>query len=193
MNKPLRNHHHGIGVGSAFGSGTYPRATIRRVLTRPHEVLATRAADVDPCDPAIVALSHALVATMRVSPACVGLAATQVGEPVRVFCMDVTGHKKARSCAGLVVMANPRVIARSSEIVMREGCMSVPSLTGNVARAAEVAVEGLEPGTGRVLRVVADAIEARCLQHEIDHLDGFLFVDRVRDPKRDLFERKSFA
>jgi peptide deformylase len=193
MNKSLRNHIHEHGIGSAFGSGTYPRATIRRVLTRPHEALATRAVDVDPCDPAIVALSHALVATMRVSPACVGLAATQIGEPVRIFCMDVTGHKKAGSCAGLVVMANPHVIARSSGVTMREGCMSVPAMTGNVVRAAEVAVEGLEPGTGRVLRMIADAIEARCLQHEIDHLDGFLFVDRLLDTKRDLFERKSFA
>ena len=71
--------------------------------------------------------------------------------------------------------------------------MSVPHLTGNVARAAEVTVEGVEPGTGRLVRVSADAIEARCLQHEIDHLDGYVFVDRVFNPATDLFARKTYA
>jgi peptide deformylase len=193
MIKAVRSPNAGSRPLVASASGTYLRVPIRRVLTTPHETLAARAAVVDPLNPAVVELARALVATMRVSPACVGLAATQVGEPVRVFCMDVTGHKKARSCAGLVVLANPRVVARSREVVMREGCMSVPHATGNVARAAEVVVEGVEPGTGRVVRVAADGIEARCLQHEIDHLDGFLFLDRVRDPKRDLFERKTYA
>jgi peptide deformylase len=174
-------------------SGMYARAPIRRVVTLPDPILSRRADEVDPCDPAVVALAHALTATMRVSPACIGLAATQVGEPIHLFCMDLTGHKKARSCAGLVVLANACVVARSDEEVAREGCMSVPHLTGNVARAAEVVVEGLEPGTGRVVRISADAMEARCLQHEIDHLEGFVFVDRVRDPTTDLFPRKSYA
>jgi peptide deformylase len=148
---------------------------------------------VDPCQPYIVALADALVATMRSSPACVGLAATQVGEPARLFCLDVTGHRKARTCAGLVVMCNPKIVWRSESVVMREGCMSVPHLTGNVARAAKVIVEGSEPGSGAIVRVEADAIEARCLQHEIDHLDGFVFVDRVTDPVSDLFTRKTYA
>jgi peptide deformylase len=156
-------------------------------------VLGHRAEHVDPCDPAIVALAHALTVTMRASPACVGLAATQVGERVHLFCMDVTGHRKARSCAGLVVLANARLVGWSEQTLMREGCMSVPHFTGNVLRAAEVIVEGLEPGTGRVVRVSADAMEARCLQHEIDHLEGFLFVDRVKDREKDLFPRKSYA
>jgi peptide deformylase len=105
----------------------------------------------------------------------------------------VTGHKKARTCAGLVVMANPIVVERAGNVVMREGCMSVPHLTGDVARAAEVIVEGLEVGTGRTLRVVADAMEARCLLHEIDHLDGLVFVERVIDASADLYSRKWYA
>jgi peptide deformylase len=123
----------------------------------------------------------------------VGLAAPQIGESVRVFSMDLTGHKKARSCAGLVIMCNPRIVALRGNVVMREGCMSVPHLTGNVARAAEVTVEGLEPGSGRVVRVSADAMEARCLLHEIDHLDGYVFVERVLDASADLFSRKWYA
>ena len=178
---------------SAFGSGTYARAAIRRVLETPHPVLARAASLVDPCDEKVVALADALVATMRASPACVGLAATQIGDPSHLFCMDVTGHKKARTCAGLVVLANARIVVSSGEIVMREGCMSVPHLTGNVSRAAEVVVEGREPGTARIVRVHADAMEARCLQHEIDHLEGLVFVDRVRDPAADLFARRSYA
>jgi len=71
--------------------------------------------------------------------------------------------------------------------------MSVPHLTGNVGRAAEVTVQGLEPGTGCLVRLSADAIEARCLQHEIDHLDGYVFVDRVSNPARDLFARKTYV
>lgn len=174
-------------------SGTYRRAPIRPVLARPEPVLAMRAREVDPRAPAVVALAEELVATMRVSPACIGLAAPQIGESVRVFCMDLTGHKKARSCAGLVVLVNPRIVERSSEIVMREGCMSVPDFTGDVSRAERVVVAGFEPGSGKFVLVAADAMEARCLQHEIDHLDGFVFLDRVSDPAVSLFPRKTYA
>jgi peptide deformylase len=172
-------------------SGTY-RVAVRRVLTRPDVRLSLPALDVDPCHPHAVALADALVATMRASPGCIGLAATQVGESARLFCMDVTGHRRARSCAGLVVLCNPTIAWRSKDVIAREGCLSVPHLTGNVARSAEVIVEGVEPGTGHPLRVNADGIEARCLQHEIDHLDGFVFVDRVINPVTDLFARKTY-
>jgi len=173
-------------------SGTY-RVAIRRVLKRPDVRLSVAAIDIDPCHPDSVALADALVATMRASPACVGIAATQIGELSRLFCMDVTGHRRARSCAGLVILCNPTIVWRSSDVVLREGCMSVPHLTGNVARAAEVTVQGVEPGSGRLVRVNADAIEARCLQHEIDHLDGYVFVDRVSNSVTDLFARKTYV
>lgn len=173
-------------------SGTY-RIAIRRVLKRPDVRLSLSAANVDPYHPDSVALADSLVATMRASPACVGIAATQIGERSRVFCMDVTGHRRARSCAGLVVLCNPKIVWRSSDIVLREGCMSVPHLTGNVARAGEVTVQGFEPGTGRFVRIDANGIEARCIQHEIDHLDGYLFVERVSNPVTDLFARKIYA
>ena len=179
--------------GHATISGTYRRVAIRPVLTRPALVLARRSREIDPRAPGVVQLAEELVATMRQSPACVGLAAPQVGEGVRMFCIDVTGHRKAKSCAGLVIMVNPRIVERSHDIVMREGCMSVPDLTGDVARAERVTVEGFEPGTTNVVRVTADGIESRCLQHEIDHLDGFVFVDRISDPSKQLFARKTYA
>jgi peptide deformylase len=174
-------------------SGTRLRVPVRSVVTCPDPRLAIPCLDVDPFAPEVVDLAEALVATMRESPACIGLAAPQIGAGARIFCMDVTGHKKARTCAGLVVMANPIVVERAGNVVMREGCMSVPHLTGDVARAAEVIVEGLEVGTGRTLRVVADAMEARCLLHEIDHLDGLVFVERVIDASADLYSRKWYA
>jgi peptide deformylase len=187
-----RKHAPGARRQPKHSSGTFS-VGIRPVVTRPDPRLGLRAAEVDPCDPHLVALASVLVTTMRASPACVGLAATQIGEAVRLFCMDVSGHRKARSCAGLVVMANPIIVRRSRDVTMREGCLSVPHLTGNVARAAEVVVEGHVLGTGKLLRVTADAMEARCLQHEIDHLDGFVFVDRVRDPGVDLFARLTYG
>src|SRR5262249_42769068 len=98
-----------------------------------------------------------------------------------------------KSCAGLVVLANPRILSRSGNIVMREGCLSVPHLTGDVARAAEVVVSGAVPGSGENVTVVANGIEARWILHEGDHLDGILFVDRVQDPVAQLFARKTYA
>jgi peptide deformylase len=163
------------------------------VLVRPDPVLARRAREIDPRAPGVIALAEELVTTMRSSPGCVGLAAPQIGESVRMFAIDVTGHRKAKSCAGLVVMVNPRIVQRSEDVIMREGCLSVPELTGDVARAARVVVEGFVPGSATLVQLIADGIEARCLQHEIDHLDGFLFVDRVADPQNQLFARKTSA
>ncbi len=176
----------------ALRSGTYPRVRIRRVLTRPDPLLQRRSREIDPRAPGVLDVAEALVTTMQTSPACVGLAAPQIGEAIRMFAIDLTGHKRARSCAGLVVVVNPRIVYASAAIMMREGCMSIPDLTGDVARAAEVVVEGLEPGSARTIRITADAMEARCLQHEIDHLDGFVFVERVRDAAA-LFPRKTYA
>jgi peptide deformylase len=174
-------------------SGTHRRLLVRPVLEHPHPLLARPSVEIDPQSSAIVGLANLLVATMRASPACVGLAAPQIGENVRLFAMNVTGHRKARSCAGLVVLANPRILSCSGSVVMREGCLSVPQLTGDVTRASEVIVSGAVPGSGRNIVITADGIEARCIQHEIDHLDGILFVDRVLDPVADLFVRKTYA
>jgi peptide deformylase len=191
---PKRTHAQSIDLHDQVApSGTYRRVPYRRVLARPDPVLARRAREVDPRAPGVVDLAEALVTTMRASPACVGLAAPQIGESVRMFCLDLTGHRKARSCAGLVIMVNPRIVEKSGLVVMREGCMSVPDFTGDVGRPASVVVEGFEPGTSRKLRIAADAMEARCFLHEIDHLDGFVFVDRVSDPAKGIFPRKTYA
>jgi peptide deformylase len=178
-------------------SGTFPRTlgpkAGPRILQHPDPRLFSPSLDVDPHDLSLLRLAETLVATMKASPACVGLAAPQIGAFFRLFCMDVTGHPKANSNAGLVVVANPRIVAFAGKKRMREGCLSVPHLTGDVVRAESVTVVGFEPGTYRTVEIRADGIEARCIQHEIDHLDGYLFVDRVQDATTDLFARKTYA
>ena len=124
-------------------------------------------------------LAADLLATQRVSPGCVGLAAPQVGVGWRVFSLDVTRHPKARTVHGEYVLVNPTLESASRNEKGREGCMSVPDLTGDVKRATRVVVSGYLPGTGEKVTIETDAFEARALQHELDHLDGALFLDRV--------------
>lgn len=133
-----------------------------------------------------------LVDTMRAHPRCVGLAAPQLGALVRIVVVDVTGHPRATSSSGLVVLVNPVLLDAYGSDVGREGCLSVPEFTANVRRATRVVVDGLTPeGEGR--RVEAEGFEARCLLHELDHLDGVLFLDRVDSLATDVFRRRSFA
>jgi peptide deformylase len=151
---------------------------VRPVVRLPDPVLKQRAAEVDSIDDSVRSLCLDLVDTMRASPACVGLAANQIGVGLRAFAVDVTGHRKARSCAGELVLVNPVLVSASNPELAREGCMSVPDLTGDVARATAVVMRGLTPdGDERI--VEADAFEARALLHELDHLDGAVFLDRV--------------
>lgn len=153
--------------------------TVLEVVRAPAPVLSTAGERVDPADPATVQLAADLVTTMRVSPGCVGLAAQQVGVAAQVFCVDVTGHPKARSHHGTFVLCNAEVVSASRNEKAREGCMSVPDFTGDVKRGSRLVVRGQLPGTGEELTVATDAFEARALQHEIDHCQGFLFLDRV--------------
>ena len=132
-----------------------------------------------------------LIETMRASPACVGLAAPQVGVSKRMIAVDVTGHPKTTVCHGLVVLADPVIVDSSGREVGREGCMSVPDLTANVARAKRVAISGTLPD-GSSTVIVTEGFEARAFQHEVDHLDGLLILDRVASLSTDVFRRKTY-
>jgi peptide deformylase len=151
----------------------------RPVVQAPHPALSTPCELVDPADPEVVRLAADLVATMRVSPGCVGLAAPQVGITVQVFCVDVSGHPKTRTHHGTFVLCNAQAVSASRNEKAREGCMSVPHLTGDVKRASRLTVSGCLPGSGEQVTVETDAFEARALQHEMDHCAGQLFLDRV--------------
>ena len=151
---------------------------VRPVLALPDPFLQRPSASVGAVDAEARALAHDLVDTMRARAACVGLAAPQIGVGLRAFVVDVTGHRKARSCHGELVLFDPELVSAEEPEIAREGCLSIPDLTGDVARATRVVVRGTGvDGTGRI--VEADAFEARALLHELDHLDGLLFLDRV--------------
>jgi peptide deformylase len=168
-----------------------PEGQVRKVVTAPAAVLSTVGDEVDPSDPEVVRLAADLVATMRVSPGCVGLAAPQVGVGVQVFAVDVTQHPKTVTTHGTLVLCNAKVIEATRWKAGREGCMSVPDLTGDVKRASRVVVHAVLPGSGEPVTVTTDAFEARALQHEIDHCAGKLFLDRVAGAHA-IYQRKVY-
>lgn len=164
---------------------------VRQVVAAPHQVLSRPGAQVDPTAEEVVQLAADLVATMRVSPGCVGLAAPQIGVGAQVFAVDITGHPKAVTVHGTFVLCNARVVEATRWRPGREGCMSVPDLTGDVKRASRLVVEAALPGTGEPVRLVTDGFEARALQHEIDHCAGLLFLDRVASAHA-IYQRKVY-
>jgi len=169
-------------VSPAWRIPELPAGRVLAVVEAPHPVLSTLGADVDPAAPDVVRLAADLLATQAVSPGCVGLAAQQVGRALRVFSVDVTGHPRTRMGHGLFVLCNAAVVSASRTGRGREGCMSVPDFTGDVRRARRLTVRGQLPVTAEWVELETDAFEAVALQHEIDHTNGLLFLDRVTGP-----------
>ena len=133
-----------------------------------------------------------LIVTMRHHPRCVGLAAPQVGSPLRIAVMESANHPTVTTSQGLIVLVNPRITAREGTTVQREGCLSIPDLTANVQRAARVRVRAFNQfGDAQEWRF--EGFEAIIAQHEIDHLDGTLFLDRVANLTTDVFRRKHYG
>ena len=165
---------------------------VAQVLRYPHPLLKRRCRPLElPTERELAErVARDVVDTMRAQPGCVGLAAPQLGELVRLVAIDVTGHRKARSCRGLVVLVNPELVRAEGDELGREGCLSIPDLTANVRRATIVAVEAVTP-EGEPVSFEADAFEARVIQHELDHLEGVLFLDRVAS-RQDLFRRQTY-
>lgn len=165
----------------------------RPVLSYPARVLKGLAGPVGEIGDLERALAADLVETMYDAPGCVGLAAPQVGVPLRAFAMDVSVMRKPpEGNHGLVVLFDPELLFATGSELGREGCMSVPDWTCDVRRATEVVVQGRTPeGARRV--VETRGFEARALQHELDHLDGLLILDRVASARTDVFRRKRYA
>jgi len=163
----------------------------RTIRVYPDPVLKQVCAPVTEMNPEVDALVQDLIDTMLAAGHSVGVAAPQIGTSKRVVVVDVSKSKLgAKDNHGLLVMINPEIIEREGEKTMREGCMSVPDYTGNVTRAKRIMVQFLDrQGHERVVR--AKGFEAIAIQHEIDHLDGLLFLDRVSSLKTDVFRRKN--
>lgn len=162
---------------------------VRPVLRLPARVLKECAREVG--ERGDRALVTDLIDTMRASPACVGLAAPQIGVSRRVIVVDVTDHPKTTLCHGLVVLIDPYVVEATGKKIGREGCMSVPDLTANVARAETIVLAGRD-AAGETRVIASEGFEARAFQHEIDHLDGALILDRVASITRDIFPRRTY-
>ncbi len=165
---------------------------IQPILRYPHPVLKKLCNRVEQIDPPIHTLIGDLVDTMVAGPGSVGVAAPQIGVTLRVCVVDVSKNRFGKeNNHGRLCMVNPEIIARSGIATMREGCMSIPDYTGDVERNTQITLRFTEPdGTER--EILASGFEAVAIQHEMDHLDGVLFLDRVVSIKTGLFRRKSY-
>ena len=158
---------------------------IRPILRHGASVLHSPAADVGELTPDLQQLIDDMIQTMYVAPG-IGLAAPQVGVPLRLFVCDIS---VGRNPNDLMTFINPEFVERDGMQLEEEGCLSVPGFNATVARPARAVLKGLNrEGAEQV--VEASGLLARCFQHEMDHLDGTLFVDRLRGLQKDLIVRK---
>jgi peptide deformylase len=158
---------------------------IRPILKYGDQPLHERASPVDAVTPDVDRLVGDLIETMYAAPG-VGLAAPQVGVPLRVFVIDLS---VGRDPSGLLVMINPEFVERDGMQLEEEGCLSVPGFNATVVRPSRAVVKGLDRNGDEYQRE-GTGLLARAFQHEMDHLDGTLFVDRLRGIKRDLIVRR---
>ena len=158
---------------------------IRPIVRYGADVLHQPAAPVEPVSPEIQALIDDMIQTMYTAPG-VGLAAPQVGVGVRIFVCDIS---VGRSAGELLAFINPSFVERDGMQLEEEGCLSAPGFNATVARPSRAVLKGLDRN-GEEQTVEATGLLARCFQHEMDHLDGMLFIDRLRGLQKDLIVRK---
>jgi len=152
--------------------------TVREIVTNPAPVLRQKARKVSSFGADLQKLIDDMVETMRVAPG-VGLAAPQVDVPLRVIVVEFGDEEDEEAPAKLYSLVNPEVIKASAETDMgTEGCLSIPGFVGDVDRPVSVTIKGLNR-RGKPMRIKAKGWLARIFQHEIDHLDGVLFIDRA--------------
>lgn len=158
---------------------------LRPIVRYGADVLHRPAAAVEAVTPDIQALVDDMIQTMYAAPG-VGLAAPQVGVGVRIFVCDIS---LGRNISDLLTFINPTFVEREGMQLEEEGCLSAPGFNATVARPARAVLKGLDRD-GQEHTVEATGLLARCFQHEMDHLDGTLFVDRLRGLQKDLIVRK---
>jgi peptide deformylase len=156
-----------------------------KIFTFPESVLRVVADPVENIDGDVQHLINSMAETMYAAPG-VGLAATQVGEPKRILIYDVSPKDEGRN---LSVLINPEIVLAEGEIVYEEACLSVIDFSAEVARNAKVKVRGVDRD-GNPVEIEAEDLLARCLQHEIDHLNGVLIIDHISSLKRSLYRKR---
>lgn len=161
------------------------------IITYPDARLKQVADDVVLFDSELKTFIQDLEETMAAGPGGVGIAATQVGVMKRIVIVDVSNYPRLKDAKhhGHLVLINPEILDWQGMKKGREGCMSVPDFTGNVIRAENIVLNALDEN-GIAHEYEMEGFEARAVQHEIDHLDGLLFLDRLVSRRNDLFKRK---
>jgi peptide deformylase len=158
---------------------------VRKIVKYPEKVLREKTLQVTDCDSELQKLIDDMIETMYAAPG-VGLAANQVGVSKQVAVIDVSVRDEK---SPLIVLVNPEIIHFEGEIEAEEGCLSVPDYTTVLKRALKVCVKGLDRH-GKPVEREAEGLLARALQHEIDHLNGILFIDRMGRIKKEFFKKR---
>jgi len=158
---------------------------VREIVKYPDEVLRRRAERIDVVDDAVRQLARDMVETMYAAIG-IGLAAPQVGVSRRLIVVDVSQREEGRS---LVALCNPEIVLAEGAVEFEEGCLSLPGFTTMVNRAEKVSVRGLDM-QGRPALIEADGLLAIALQHEMDHLEGTLLLDRASPIKREFYKKR---
>ena len=159
--------------------------SVREIVKYPEKVLREKTLRVTDCDSKLNKLIDDMIETMYAAPG-VGLAANQVGVSKQVAVIDVSAREEK---SPLIVLLNPEIVHLEGEVEAEEGCLSVPDYTTVVKRAMKVCVKGLDRH-GKPLEIEAEGLLARALQHEIDHLNGILFIDRMGRIRKEFFKKR---
>jgi peptide deformylase len=161
------------------------------LLIFPDPILREKSKEIKDINNEALNLAERMKKIMYLNKGCVGIAAPQLAVLKRMVVIDVSGNKKAGENHGLLVMADPVIAQSEGAATCREGCLSVPDFTGNVTRAGSVKIIYTDIN-GKERTFLTSGFEAVVVQHEIDHLDGVLFIDRITNAKRDLFKRINY-
>jgi peptide deformylase len=161
---------------------------VRPIRTHPDPVLRVKTARVEKIDNTLDQLIQDMVETMHAAPG-VGLAANQVGVSLQLAVIDLSSRENDEQRHPLMVIINPEILSSEGAVVEEEGCLSIPDYSEKVKRAARVTVRA-QDRTGKSFEVTAEGLLAKALQHEIDHLNGVLFIDRLSPLKKNIFKRR---
>ncbi len=161
---------------------------LREIRKYPDPVLRQKTGRVETLDAALERLIDDMVETMHAAPG-VGLAANQVGVPLQVAVIDLSFREEKSQRHPLLVLINPEMLSQEGSVTEEEGCLSLPEYTEMVKRASKVKVRA-QDRAGKSFEMEAEGLLAKALQHEIDHLNGLLFVDRLSPLKKDVFKRR---
>ena len=161
------------------------------ILTYPDQRLKQMSESVESIDKDVLNFIHELEQVRMAGPGAVGIAAPQVNNFQRIVIVDVSNMRKPVDNHGHMIMINPEITAWDGMHMGREGCLSVPDFTGNVIRAEKIKLNFMDE-TGSLHEIESSGFEARAIQHELDHLDGLLFLDRLVSRRSDLFKRKNY-